>query len=104
MLHSSVHWLGAHSLIVSIVAQCFVLYEAVRAREKGSLAQTITLIIALLLATISIELRPPTPPNPLADWMGVVAAALFVVPAVIAFRQTRAQRPDKQDNPGRAQN
>ena len=91
------HILGTHALVVSLFAQCFVLYEAVRAKERGALWQSGLLILALLFATISIQLRPTSPPNALADGVGDVAAVLFILPAAIAFGKARAQRPDKKD-------
>ena len=95
---SILHQIGTHSLVISIVGQCFVLYEVLRARDKGGLRQTGTLIVALLLATVSLQLRPPSPPNLWADSIGVAAGVLFIIPAAEAFRKTRAQRPEKQEN------
>jgi hypothetical protein len=95
-----IHLLGTHALVVSIVAQCFVLYEAIRSGKKGTRWQSGLLIFALLPVVVSIQLRPPSPPNALADGIGVLAAVIFVIPAAIAFRKARAQRPDKQDAAG----
>ena len=46
-----------------------------------------------LVATI--QMRPPSPPNTLADGLGSVAAVLFIVPVVEAYKKARGQRKDK---------
>jgi hypothetical protein len=101
-MHQFIYLLGTHPLVVSILAQCFVLYEAARAGEKGSLWQSVLLIVALVIVVASIQLRPPAKPNALADGVGTVAAVFFTLPAAIAFQKTRAQRPDKKDDGGEA--
>ena len=94
-LHNAYHLLGTHSLVVSTFGQCFVLYQAVRAKDAGAIRQSATLILALILVVVSIELRPKSPPDTLADGLGVVAAVVFIVPVVEGFRKARQVREDK---------
>ncbi len=89
------HAVGTHTLVVSIIGQCFVLYQSVRAKEAGAIRQSAFLIIALGLVVAGIQLRPPAPPDALADGLGVLAAVLFVVPVIEGFKTARAQREDK---------
>ena len=92
-----IHALGTHPLVVSIIGQCFVLYETVRAKDKSAARQSEALIAALVLVVVTIQIRPPSPPDPWADGLGVVAAAMFILPVAGAFRKARRQRPDKGD-------
>ncbi len=85
------HLLGTKPLLISLVAQTVVLGVAVKQRDKDQVRECIVLLLALGLVVGSIGLRPPSPPNRLADILGAVAALCFVSPAVLAVIKMRAQ-------------
>ena len=94
-LHSVLHAVGTHPLVVSIIGQCFVLYQALRAKDAGAITQSVALIGGLGLVVATIQLHPPSPPNRLADGLGVAAAVVFILPPALSFQKTRRQRKDK---------
>ena len=94
-LHTVLHAVGTHPLVVSMIGQCFVLYQAVRAKNAGGITQSVALIAGLGLVVATIQLRPPSPTNALADGLGTLAAAVFILPVVVSFRKARQQRKDK---------
>lgn len=84
MLHF-LHVIGTLPLIVGFLAQAIVLTAALREKDKPTISQSIVLIGALGLITVSALMRPKSPPNLTADSMGCLGAILLLAPGVEAL-------------------
>lgn len=86
MLHF-IYLLGSYPLLVGFFSQVVVLLGAIKSKEKPIIAQTLGLMFALGLITVSILLRPKSPPDLMADLFGCGGAAFLLAPAVEAVRK-----------------
>ena len=88
------HLIGSYPLAIGLFSQLVVLWGAWKSREKPAIVQALLLIGALGLASVSIKLRPHSPPQLLPDLLGCGAAALLFAPAVEAVRKMWAAQED----------
>lgn len=82
-----IHLIGAYSLFVGILAQIVVLVIGWKRGKTPAVVQAGILLLALLLDSAGIMLRPKQPPQLLPDLLGCGAALLLFTPAVEAGRK-----------------
>ncbi len=92
-----IHLIGAYSLFVGIFAQIIVIATGWRQGKKPAVVQAAVLLVALLLDSASIILRPHQPPQLLPDLLGCGAALLLFAPAVEAGRKMWAEKQGGED-------
>lgn len=92
------HWLGTKPLTVSLAAQAVVIALAITSKEKGQLIQSLVLSIGLVLAVVSISLRPPAPVRLLPDALGTGATLFFLAPAAQSLLKLRKSQKNKDSD------
>lgn len=89
-----IHLVGAYSLFVGIFAQVVVIAISWKQGKKPAMIQAAVLLVALLLDSASIILRPNQPEQLLPDLLGCGAALLLFAPAVESLRKMKVEKKE----------